>query len=82
MTNHAKVYMRFFGYDVSDWIACEWCGARANAIHHIKFRSLVFGEDRDKIENLAALCQDHHNQCHDHPKFNQQIKERHLRLIS
>ena len=64
--NHVEIYLRHFGYDKSDWIKCELpeCGQEANEIHHIIYRSKIFGDARDHISNLMALCSEHHYQEH------------------
>lgn len=79
---HVRVFMSFFGYDPGDFIPCIWCGGPSNAIHHIRFRSLIFGEDRDKIENLCSVCQIDHDRCHNEPEFNELVKQKHLKLIA
>ena len=56
MKNHTKVYMKFFGYDTSDFIPCELCGNRAADIHHIDSRKMGGTKGKDVIENLMALC--------------------------
>lgn len=67
MQNHIKVYFEHFGYDVSDFIKCEYpgCEARAVDIEHLVPRS-AFGSTRkaeqDKISNLCALCRAHHHE--------------------
>ena len=38
MKNHTKIYFEYFGYDKSDFIACEVCGATAVDINHIDAR--------------------------------------------
>ena len=60
MKNHTKTYLNFFGYDTSDFIPCEMCGLKAQAIHHIEARGMGGSKHADNIENLMALCR----QCH------------------
>lgn len=64
---HVKNYYRHFGYDESDTILCECCGAPAVDIHHIEPRS-SFGSkrkrDQDDPGNLIALCRMHHDMAH------------------
>jgi hypothetical protein len=62
MKAHTRIYMQHFGYDVSDFIPCEICGARAVDIHHIKARGMGGTKKKDVIENLMALCRAHHDE--------------------
>ena len=57
MKNHTKVYFKAFGYDVSDFIPCEVCGGKANAIHHIECRGMGGSKLKNSISNLMAVCQ-------------------------
>jgi 5-methylcytosine-specific restriction endonuclease McrA len=59
MKNHTKVYFKHFGYDVSDFIPCEICNAKAVDIHHINARGMG-GSEKDDINNLMALCRSCH----------------------
>ncbi len=59
MKKYTKVYMDFFGYDVSDFIPCEICGNQAVDIHHIFARSIRKDLEND-VSNLMALCRKHH----------------------
>ena len=60
MKPHVKIYLKHFGYDVTDFIPCEVCSAKSVDIHHIKARGMGGSKTKDKIENLQALCR----QCH------------------
>ena len=60
MKNHTKIYLKYFGYDTSDFIPCEMCGLKAQDIHHIEARGMGGSKHADNIENLMALCR----QCH------------------
>ena len=48
------------GYDETDWIPCEVCGAKAVDIHHIEARGMGGSKTKDVIENLMALCRSCH----------------------
>ena len=61
MKRHVKIYLKSFGFTIADRILCEVCGNQANDIHHIHCRGMGGSKDRDKIENLMALCRN----CHD-----------------
>ena len=60
MTKHCEVYFEYFGYGIDSFVPCEICGRRSNDIHHIHGR----GKGKDCVENLQALCRDHHNSAH------------------
>ena len=60
MKKHTKIYMSFFGYDVSDFIPCEVCGREAQDIHHIECRGMGGTKQADTIQNLMAVCRDCH----------------------
>jgi 5-methylcytosine-specific restriction endonuclease McrA len=60
MKKHTKIYLDYFGYDTSDFIPCEMCGAKAVDIHHIEPRSMGGSKTKDVIENLQALCRSCH----------------------
>ena len=82
MIRHKKIYLRHFGYGEQDHIPCEICGVPANDIHHIQSRGMGgTSKDLDTIENLMALCRNHHNQCGASIKFNQYAKKIHLHFI-
>lgn len=51
--------MTAFGYDISDFMACECCGKKAVDLHHIDPRGMG-STDKDYIENLMSLCRDCH----------------------
>ena len=82
MTPHVKIYLKHFGFDVSDFIACENCGKRAQDIHHIHGR----GKGKDVIGNLMALCRDCHKAAHGekntylHPDVMQKIHDEYLNI--
>lgn len=69
MKPYTRIYMRFFGYDESDFIACEVCGAKAVDIHHIDSRKMGGTKSKDVIENLMALCRSCHINYGDKKKF-------------
>jgi 5-methylcytosine-specific restriction endonuclease McrA len=56
LKNHTKIYLKHFGYDPEDFIACEVCGRKAVDIHHINARGMGGTKEKDTIENLQALC--------------------------
>lgn len=77
MKRHTKIYMDFFGYDISDFISCEVCGSRANDIHHIEARGMGGSKEADNIENLQALCRKHHLEFGDKKEWKDWLKKLH-----
>lgn len=61
MKPHTQTYLRFFGYDTSDFIPCEVCDGKAVDIHHIDCRSMGGTQGKDVVTNLMALCRGCHN---------------------
>lgn len=52
MQKYKQIYLKSLGYNLGDFIPCEFSGNKAVDIHHIIGRGKC-GEDR--IENLMAL---------------------------
>ena len=73
--------MTFFKYDVSDFIPCEVCGARATDIHHIEARGMGGTSLKDDINNLMALCRKCHIDYGDKKQFMDFLKSKHEELI-
>ena len=40
MTNHLKIYLDHFGYDVTDFVPCEYCGKKMIDPHHLSNRGM------------------------------------------
>ena len=57
---HTRIYLKHFGYDVSDFVPCEVCGCQAVDIHHIEPRGMGGSKKADTIDNLMALCRECH----------------------
>jgi hypothetical protein len=74
---HTKVYLDYFGYDKSDFIPCEVCGAQAVDIHHIEARGMGGSKHADVIENLMALCRKDHARYGDNKSFKDWLKKVH-----
>jgi hypothetical protein len=73
MKKHTKIYFEHYGYDISDFIACEICGAKAVDIHHIDARGMG-GTNKDNINNLMALCRVCHLYYGDKKEFKDYLK--------
>ena len=74
MKRHTKTYLKYFGYDTTDFIPCEICGNQAVDIHHIEARGMGGNPkgDKDEIENLMAVCR------HCHEEFGDKAEHKHM----
>lgn len=83
MKNHTKIYMDFFGYDVSDFIPSEISGKKAQAIHHIECRGMGGNPsgDKDVIENLMALTAEEHDLYGDKAQYMAYLKAVHMQFM-
>jgi len=78
MRKHTKIYFDYYDYGEQDFIACEICGCKAVDIHHLEAKGMGGSKTKDYIENLIAVCREHHVWCHSNKKFNNKAKEIHL----
>lgn len=74
MKNHTKIYLKYFGYDTSDFIPCEMCGLKAQDIHHVEARGMGGSKHADNIENLMALCRKCHIDFGDKKQHKEMLK--------
>lgn len=81
MKNHTKIYLNHFGYTGDDFIPCETCGARAVDIHHIEARGMGGTKKADTIDNLMALCREHHLQYGDKKQYIEFLKDIHKQKL-
>jgi 5-methylcytosine-specific restriction endonuclease McrA len=77
MKKHTMIYLKHFGYDISDFIPCEVCGTTAIDIHHIEARGMGGSKEKDVIENLQALCRACHTKFGDQKQYKQFLKDKH-----
>jgi hypothetical protein len=79
MKPYVKLYMDYFGYDTSDTILCEVCGAVAVDINHIDARGLGGNPkgDKDDISNLQACCRACHIKYADKKQWKDWLKKIH-----
>ncbi len=72
--------MKYFGYDESDFIPCEFCGKKAVDIHHLEPRSIA-KHKLNLIDNLMALCRECHHAAGISPVLNHQFKIVHRKKL-
>lgn len=82
MKRHTKIYMDFFGYDISDFIPSEISGRQANDTHHIEARGMGGSKDHDRIENLMALTREEHEKFGDKSEHIDYLKSVHAAFMS
>ena len=81
MKNHTKIYMKYFGYGIDDYIACEICDNRAVDIHHIDARGMGGTKNKESIEEIMALCRQCHLDFGDKEQYMQFLKDKHNEVI-
>ena len=79
MKQHTKIYMKYFGYGIEDFIGCEVCGNKAVDIHHIDCRGMGGSKDKDTIENLMGLCRKCHIEYGDKKQYKEFLKDIHAK---
>ena len=77
MRKHTKIYFDYYGYDETDFVACEVCKSKAVDIHHLIAKGMGGSKTKDYIENLIAVCRNCHVKCHSSIEFNNKAKEIH-----
>lgn len=77
MKNHTKVYLKYFGFSMDEFIPCELCNGRAVDIHHIECRGMGSSKEKDNIENLMAVCRECHLKYGDKKQYIDYLKEIH-----
>lgn len=82
MKNHTKVYLNSFGFTGYEYIPCEICSKRAVDIHHIDCRGMGGSKEKDKIENLMALCRECHLKYGDIKHHKEYLQELHNQYIN
>lgn len=82
MKKHTKIYLDYFEYAISDYIACEVCERPAVDIHHIEARGMGGSNTKDVITNLQALCRECHTKFGDQKQYKDFLKEKHRIALS
>ena len=83
MKPYTKTYMDFFGYTISDYIPCEieGCYKPANDIHHIQCKGMGGSKLRDGINNIMAICREHHLEFGDKKQHKEMLVKTHLKFM-
>ena len=81
MKNHTKVYMKYFGYDESDFIPSEISGLPAVDINHINCRGMGGSKEKDNIENLIAVTREEHEEYGDKKEFIEFLQDIHNKFM-
>lgn len=81
MKKYTKIYLDYFGYDTSDFICCEVCGAKAVDINHLQCRGMGGTKKEDVIENLMAMCRKCHIDLADRKKYKELLETTHLNFM-
>jgi hypothetical protein len=82
MKKHVRIYMKFFGYGIDDFIPSEISGARANDVHHIDCRGMGGSKEMDVIENLMALTRAEHDEYGDKEQYMEFLRETHKQYLN
>jgi len=77
MKSYTKTYLKYFGYALDDFMPCEICGNRAVDIHHIDCKGMGGSKLKDGIENIMALCREHHIEYGDKKQYIDFLKDIH-----
>ena len=78
---HVKIYLKYFGYGLDDFMPCEVCESRAVDVHHIDNKGMGGSKLKDYIENLIGLCRTHHDQAHAEIITKSELSEIHLKFM-
>jgi hypothetical protein len=81
MQKHTKIYMTFFGYEISDEVFCEMCSSPCQDIHHISARGMGGSKVKDYIENIIGLCRECHLKAEHDNMFNMFCRIKHLENV-
>lgn len=81
-SEYKNVYWDYFGYVEGDFIPCEVCGGVAVDIHHIDADGMGGTKNKPTIENLMALCREHHDQYGDKKIYKDLLRLIHSKRIN
>jgi 5-methylcytosine-specific restriction endonuclease McrA len=81
MKPHTKIYFNYFNFKIPEDCFCEICGSPAVDLHHIEARGMGGSESKNSIENLMALCRQHHVMYGDVTDKKEWLKEIHKKFM-
>ena len=64
MKPYKRNYLKSIGAGEQDFVPCEVCGRAAENIHHIHEKGMGGRSGADELDNLIALCYQHHQEAH------------------
>jgi len=73
MKNYVKTYLKYFGYDESDFIPCEVCQQKEVDIYPLNTKNIAKSKI-NLIDNLIALCRECHVRCDSDRAYNDQAR--------
>jgi len=86
MSPHKEIYFKHFNLTPMDWVKCEIpaCGLMAVDDHAIECDGMGGRPSKSthKIENLMALCREHHLQLGDRKQFKEYLNEVHKQKLN
>ena len=82
MKKHTQIYLQGMGYKTSDFVPCEVCGCQAVDVHHIEARGMGGTKEKDRIENLMALCRYCHVVMGDTKTHLEYLKDKHKKALN
>jgi len=80
LKSYTKTYFKYFGYDESDFVPCEFCGKKAVDIHHLEPKSRAKAKV-NLIDNLMGLCRECHHAATISPMMNEHFKIVHRKKL-
>jgi hypothetical protein len=81
MKNHTKIYLKYFGYGLDSYFACEVCDNRGVDLHHIENRGMGGSKTKDYIENLICVCRQCHEFFGEKDEYLQFLKDKHYEFM-
>jgi 5-methylcytosine-specific restriction endonuclease McrA len=81
MRKHTQTYLDGMGFDETDFICCEVCGAEGKDIHHLVARGMGGTKKEYTVEELMCLCRTCHIKYGDKKQHMEMLKEVHEKAM-